>query len=169
MKNFALALLLSASASQAIAHDKSSAENMGTAMESALSNLGSLMDTRLEETPGVVYAKVSVYEDHMHLNVVTLAPSSTGNLYDRDILQRQLPYLEGYIIEAASGFDQASLLLPSFQGQNIYNKACANVRRAYTKLAIAKEKSKSADVFQNGDFDALEIDLVEALVENNCQ
>ncbi len=170
MKKFAgpLALLLALSSPLAIAHEKENAVELGSTLESAQASLSELMETRLDGTPGVVYAKVSFYEDGLTLEAHVLAPTSKGNLYDKDILERQLPYVEGYINEAFLMFDSAAEVLPTFEGQNLFYKGCAHVRRAYTKLSIARQKAKRSVVFQAGDFDALEADLSAALVDNDC-
>lgn len=161
----ALSLLLSSASAQAIELDD--AKGLKTALDSAKISITALKD-KLFATPGLD-AKVSFQQEgELSVPQYSVNPDSTANLYDKNILDKQLPYIEAYINLASEQLGSAAEKLPSWDGTNLFNKGCANVRRAHRQLEVALDKSSRGAVFSAGDFVDLEADIEGALYENAC-
>lgn len=155
-----MSLLLSSASAQAIELDD--AKGLKSALDSAKVSIDALK--------GKVGVETTSFNKQGDLNLpgYTTKPSSEANLYDKNILDKQLPYIEAYITLAAEELGWAAEKLPSWDGTNLFTKGCANVRRAHRQLEVALDKSSKGVIFNAGDFVDLEADIEGALYENDC-
>ena len=161
-----LSLLLGSASAYATAK-KDDARGLKSALDSAKGSLSVLKDKVLS-TPDLQYSMTAKVDGELKLQIYGMIPGSAGNLYDKNILEKQLPYIEGYINLAAEQLGKAAEKLPSLEGDNLFSKGCANVQRAHRQLEIALDKSARGTVFTGTDFVDLESDIQSALSDNNC-
>ncbi|WP_141735447.1 hypothetical protein [Oligoflexus tunisiensis] len=92
-----------------------------------------------------------------------------ANAYDKEILEKQLPRIEDYLVNASLKFGDAAQLLPSNEGTTIFYQGCADTLRAQRQVDVVLSKVKRSKNFKTADFDFIQSDIQQALADSKCR
>jgi hypothetical protein len=156
-----LTVVLASSSALASAIDSTDADQLQGAVTEAQDVLSTLK-FKFQGKPGFNY-------QGGHGQAVIVEEGVHANAFDKDILERQLPRIEDYLLNAGYKLSEAARKLPSHQGVTIFYQGCAETLRAQRQVAVAQTKAKHSQNFKVSDFDSILADIEEALAESKCQ
>lgn len=100
---------------------------------------------------------------------VVVEVGATANAYDKDILEKQLPKIEEYLVNAGLKLGDAALKLPSNEGVTIFYQGCADTLRAQRQVTVAQGKARNSLNFTTADFSSVSADIERALTDSKCR
>jgi hypothetical protein len=106
---------------------------------------------------------------HARGDVISVDLGSHANAYDKEILEKQLPRIEDYLLNAGLKFGDAALKLPSNEGTTIFYQGCAETLRAQRQVDVVLSKVKYSKNFSADDFSFIQADIKQALADSKCR
>lgn len=153
-----LTAVLASTSALAAGPESTDAEQLQDVVTGAKATLSALKN-KFQGVPGISYQGQAV--------VVDLG--ATANAYDKEILEKQLPRIEDYLLNAGVKLGDAALKLPSNEGVTIFYQGCAETLRAQRQVAVAQGKAKYSLNFTADDFSSVLADIEDALSVSNCR
>ncbi|HET9235854.1 MAG TPA: hypothetical protein VFO10_01305 [Oligoflexus sp.] len=153
-----LTAVLASTSALAAGPESTDAEQLQGVVTGAKDTLSALK-FKFQGVPGISYQGQAV--------VVDLG--TTANAYDKEILEKQLPRIENYLVNAGLKLGDAALKLPSNEGVTIFYQGCAETLRAQRQVAVAQGKAKYSLNFTTDDFSSVLADIEDALAVSNCR
>lgn len=153
-----LTAVLASTSALAAGPESTDAEQLQEVVTGAKDTLSALKN-KFQGVPGISYQGQAV--------VVDLG--ATANAYDKEILEKQLPRIEDYLLNAGQKLGDASLKLPSNEGVTIFYQGCAETLRAQRQVAVAQGKAKYSLNFTADDFSSILADIEDALSVSKCR
>jgi len=135
--------------------DATQLQDVVTGVQDTLSTL----KFKFQGKPGIKYQGEAVIVD----------VGTTANAYDKEILEKQLPRIEDFLVNAGIKLGNAALKLPSNEGVTIFYQGCAETLRAQRQVAVAQGKAKYSLNFTTDDFSSVLDDIEQALAVSNCR
>lgn len=157
---FALSLtaVLASTSALAAGPDSTDATQLQDVVVGAQDSLSALK-FKFQGKPGINYQGQAVIVD----------VGATANAYDKEILEKQLPRIEDYLVNAGLKLGDAALKLPSNEGLTIFYQGCAETLRAQRQVAVAQGKAKYSLNFTTADFSSVLADIEQALTDSKCR
>lgn len=156
-----LAAVLASSSVLAAGPDSNDASQLQDAVLGAQDTLSALK-FKFQGKPGFIYQGANGQSIVVEVGV-------TANAFDKDILEKQLPRIEGFLVNAGYKFGEAALKLPSNEGTTIFYQGCAEALRAQRQVGVAQGKAKNSLNFTAADFSFVLADIEQALADSNCR
>jgi hypothetical protein len=153
--------VLASSSALAAGPESTDATQLQDVVTSAQDTLSALK-FKFQGKPGISYQGVDGQKVVVEVGV-------TANAYDKDILEKQLPRIEDYLVNAGLKLGDAALKLPSNEGVTIFYQGCAETLRAQRQVAVAQGKARNSLNFTTADFSSVLADIEQALSDSNCR
>ncbi len=153
-----LTAVLASTSALAAGPDSADATQLQDVVTGAQDTLSALK-FKFQGKPGINYQGQAVVVD----------VGAYANAYDKEILEKQLPRIEDYLVNAGLKLGDAALKLPSNEGVTIFYQGCAETLRAQRQVAVAQGKAKYSLNFTADDFSSVLADIEQALSDSKCR